>query len=112
MECGSLQQGFAFLPKRLCKVDQVEIAKFFRLTPTSIERHGIRVPRARVRTGYNEQMKHVANNLYQPEFFQDDIFIDTDDVEHPSQNASSWFDGVDTPLSKISLKPDQMTACK
>ncbi|KAJ8656435.1 hypothetical protein O0I10_007758 [Lichtheimia ornata] len=92
VECGSLQQGFAFLPKRLCKVDQVEIARFFRLTPTSIERHGIRVPRAR------------------PEFFQDDIFIDTADVEHPSQNASSWFDGVDTPLSKISLKPDQMTA--
>lgn len=92
VECGSLQQGFAFLHKRLCKVDQVEIARFLRLTPTSIERHGIRVPRAR------------------PEFFQDDIFIDTSDVEHPAQDASTWFDGVDKPLSKISLKPDQMTS--
>lgn len=63
MECGSLQQGFAFLHKRLCKVDQVEIARFLRLTPTSIERHGIRVPRARVKLNTTTNI-HVANDRF------------------------------------------------
>lgn len=44
----SLQQGFAFLPKRACNVKDIEIDKFYRLTPTNIEVVGVRVPRARV----------------------------------------------------------------
>lgn len=48
IEAGSLQQGFAFLPKRLCDVKDIEIDKFYRLTPANIEVVGVRVPRARV----------------------------------------------------------------
>jgi coronin-7 len=51
IEAGSLQQGFAFLPKRVCDVKDIEIDKFYRLTPTNIEVVGVRVPRARV-SGY------------------------------------------------------------
>lgn len=49
IEAGTLQQGFSFLPKRKCDVKSIEIAKFYRLTPTNIETVGVRVPRARVR---------------------------------------------------------------
>jgi coronin-7 len=48
IEAGSLQQGFAFLPKKVCNVKEIEIAKFYRLTSTSIEPVGVHVPRARV----------------------------------------------------------------
>lgn len=48
IEAGSLQQGFSFLPKRECNIKEIEIAKFYRLTPTNIEIVGVRVPRARV----------------------------------------------------------------
>jgi coronin-7 len=48
IEAGSLQQGFSFLPKRECNVKDIEIAKFYRLTPNNIEVVGVRVPRARV----------------------------------------------------------------
>jgi coronin-7 len=47
-ESGTLQQGIAFLPKRHCNVKEIEIGKFYRLTPTNIETVGIKVPRARV----------------------------------------------------------------
>ncbi|KAI8884390.1 DUF1900-domain-containing protein [Backusella circina FSU 941] len=90
IEAGSLQQGFAFMPKMDCNVKDIEIDKFYRLTPTNIEPVGVRVPRAR------------------PEYFQDDIFIPTLDILNPSQSASSWFSGKDQQLSRISLKPDDM----
>lgn len=48
IESASLQQGFAFLPKRVCDIKDIEIDKFYRLTPTNIELVGVRVPRARV----------------------------------------------------------------
>lgn len=48
IEGASLQQGFAFLPKTDCNVKDIEIDKFYRLTPTNIETVGVRVPRARV----------------------------------------------------------------
>ncbi|KAI8141932.1 hypothetical protein BJV82DRAFT_645071 [Fennellomyces sp. T-0311] len=92
IEGATLQQGLAFLPKRLCNIKETEIARFYRLTPTSIEPYGVRVPRAR------------------PEYFQDDIFIDTPDYEHPAQGAKSWFDGEDKELNRISLQPEGMTA--
>ncbi|KAI9496400.1 hypothetical protein BDB00DRAFT_117680 [Zychaea mexicana] len=91
IEGTTLQQGLVFLPKRLCHVKETEIARFYRLTPTSIEPYGVRVPRAR------------------PEYFQDDIFIDTPDYEHPAQDAKSWFDGEDTELKRVSLQPEGMT---
>ncbi|KAI8374237.1 uncharacterized protein BYT42DRAFT_575596 [Radiomyces spectabilis] len=91
IEAGTLQQGFAFLPKRVCNVKEIEIDKFYRLTPTLIETVGVRVPRAR------------------PEYFQDEIFVDTPDVEHPAQDSASWFEGNDKHLNCISLKPEDMT---
>lgn len=48
IEGTTLQQGFAFLPKKTCHVKDIEIDRFYRLTPTSIEPVGVRVPRARV----------------------------------------------------------------
>ncbi|KAI7893151.1 uncharacterized protein EV154DRAFT_502633 [Mucor mucedo] len=91
IESASLQQGFAFLPKRACNVKEIEIDKFYRLTPTHIEVVGVRVPRAR------------------PEYFQDDIFVPTPDIERPAQNAASWFNGDDKQLELISLQPEGMT---
>ncbi|KAI8329747.1 hypothetical protein BC941DRAFT_442318 [Chlamydoabsidia padenii] len=91
MEFGSLQQGFAFLPKRHCNVKELEIDKFYRLTSTTIEPVGIHVPRAR------------------PEFFQDDIFIPTLDVEHSTHDATDWIQGKDKSLERISMQPQDMT---
>ncbi|KAI8092155.1 uncharacterized protein B0P05DRAFT_524970 [Gilbertella persicaria] len=91
IEASSLQQGFAFLPKRACNVKEVEIDKFYRLTPTNIEVVGVRVPRAR------------------PEFFQDDIFVPTLDTEHPAQDAANWFKNENKQLNRISLQPNDMS---
>ncbi|KAG1055944.1 hypothetical protein G6F43_002125 [Rhizopus delemar] len=90
IEAGSLQQGFAFLPKKVCNVKEIEIAKFYRLTSTSIEPVGVHVPRAR------------------SEYFQDDIFVPTLDTDHYSQEACDWFNGNDKELNVISLQPKEM----
>ncbi|KAI9483481.1 MAG: hypothetical protein EXX96DRAFT_558330, partial [Benjaminiella poitrasii] len=91
IEGTTLQQGFAFLPKRTCNVRDIEIDHFYRLTPNSIEPVGVRVPRAR------------------PEYFQDDIFVPTSDIEHPAQDAASWFSGENKQTELISLQPEDMT---
>lgn len=91
IEAGTLQQGFSFLPKRECDVISIEIAKFYRLTPTNIETVGVRVPRAR------------------PEYFQDDIFVPTAVTDRPAQDAASWFKGENKQLERISLQPEGMT---
>ncbi|KAG2226914.1 hypothetical protein INT45_010193, partial [Circinella minor] len=92
IEGTTLQQSLVFMPKRLCNIKETEIARFYRLTPTSIEPYGARIPRAR------------------PEYFQDDIFIDTPDYEHAAQDAKSWFNGEDKELNRISLQPKDMMA--
>ncbi|KAK4519787.1 IRG-type G domain-containing protein [Mucor velutinosus] len=91
IEGTTLQQGFAFLPKKTCHVKDIEIDRFYRLTPNSIEPVGVRVPRAR------------------PEFFQDDIFVPTLDLDHPAQEAANWFKGDNKQLGKISLQPEDMS---
>ncbi|KAI8992251.1 hypothetical protein BDB01DRAFT_841611 [Pilobolus umbonatus] len=91
IETSSLQQGFSFFPKRYCNVMDVEIDKLVRLTPTHIETIGIRVPRAR------------------PEYFQDDIFVPTPNIEKPGQSASDWIAGNDASLELISLQPKETT---
>lgn len=58
IESASLQQGFAFLSKRACNVKDIEIDKFYRLTPTNIEVVGVRVPRARVSTCTDSYFMH------------------------------------------------------
>ena len=59
IESISLQQGFSFMPKRECNVKDIEIAKFYRLTPTNIEIVGVRVPRARVKWGLIDCVNYV-----------------------------------------------------
>merc|ERR1719245_2739603 len=51
-----LHQGLAFLPKNVCSVRDVEFAKAYRLTDTSIEPISFTVPRVKTN------------------FFQDDLF--------------------------------------
>lgn len=48
----------------------------------------------------------------QPEYFQDDVFVPTPDVEHPAQDAECWFKGENKQLEVISLQPKDMTECK
>ncbi|KAI8064725.1 hypothetical protein BC940DRAFT_90171 [Gongronella butleri] len=91
LEFGSLQQGFAFLPKQMADIKEVELQKYYRLTPNAIELVGARIPRAR------------------PEFFQDDIFVPTLDTTTPALDAAAWCKGDDTPLNRISLQPEGMT---
>ena len=45
----------------------------------------------------------------QPEFFQNDIYLDTADVETASMTASEWLSGQNKPSRKISLQPQGMT---
>lgn len=44
----SPSQGFAFLPKYLCDVKEVEFAKAYRLTQTTVEPVSFTIPRVRV----------------------------------------------------------------
>ncbi|KAF9286035.1 Coronin-7 [Mortierella alpina] len=94
LEQGSLQQDVAYLPKRYCDVRAIELAKMYRLTYNSVEVIRVSVPR-------NKQ-----------EFFQDDLFPDTVDVETASMEADDFFSGkaVDRPLKKIQLCPADMTS--
>ncbi|CAO3573663.1 unnamed protein product [Mortierella alpina] len=94
LELGSLQQDVAYLPKRCCDVRAIELAKMYRLTYNSVEVIRVSVPR-------NKQ-----------EFFQDDLFPDTIDVETASMEADEFFSGAttDRALKKISLCPWDMTS--
>ena len=73
---GSLQVGLAFLPKRVVDISKVEVAVALRLTPQSIMRVGFSIPRARA------------------EFFQDDIYKSTRDVEHSIASIDDWMQGI------------------
>jgi coronin-7 len=42
------------------------------------------------------------------EFFQDDIFIPTRDLESSSLSAQQWFDGEDKDPKLIDLRPSDM----
>ncbi|KAF9580394.1 Coronin-7 [Lunasporangiospora selenospora] len=92
LEQGTLQQDVAYLPKRYCNVKEIELAKMYRLTYNSVEVIGVSVPRNK------------------KEYFQDELFPDTVDVETPSLEASEFFAGqnVLARLKKISLCPPDM----
>ncbi|RUS18182.1 hypothetical protein BC937DRAFT_89067 [Endogone sp. FLAS-F59071] len=62
----------------------------YRLTPTSVEIIGVRVPRSRT------------------DFFQDDIFMPTHDVETPALSASAWLAGENKELARVDLRPANM----
>jgi hypothetical protein len=43
-----------------------------------------------------------------PEFFQDDIYVDTLDIEHSLLSAQEWLDGNKVDGRYISLRPEGM----
>ncbi|KAG0211243.1 Coronin-7 [Mortierella sp. NVP41] len=92
LEQGSLQQDVAYLPKRYCNVKEIELAKMYRLTYNSVEIIRVSVPRNK------------------KEFFQDDLFPDTVDVETPSLEAADFFAGKgrDVAPRRIHLCPSDM----
>jgi hypothetical protein len=91
---GSPQLGVSFFPKRMVDVKKVEVAKGLRLTAKSIEEVAFSIPRNK------------------PDFFQDDIYVETFDVERSATTAQEWLDGGDTAQGYISLKPEGMTPRK
>ena len=109
-EHATLQAGFAFLPKARNDVRAVEVLHALRLTPHTVEVVSFSVPRARV-------SRHVASStssradvlVAQVEFFQDDVFVHTRDVETPSLSAAEWAAGKDVRLAMLDLRPTDMT---
>ncbi|KAJ3091287.1 Coronin-7 [Quaeritorhiza haematococci] len=90
----SIQQGAAFLPKRYCDVKIVEVLKGWRLTQTNIEELSFTVPRLK------------------KEFFQDDLFPRTRDVETPAYKTFEDWVAATEPLQAqptIDLLPSDMT---
>ncbi|GAA5898964.1 hypothetical protein JCM8208_005439 [Rhodotorula glutinis] len=89
-EAGGLQSGWAFLPKARGDVRKVEIVKGLRLTPSTIEVVAFTVPRAKA------------------DFFQNDIFVPTRNVEKPSMTVAEYLEGENRPLEVIDLRPEGM----
>ncbi|KAI1296084.1 Coronin-7 [Mortierella claussenii] len=92
LEQTTLQQDVAYLPKRYCNVRELELAKMYRLTYNSVEVIRVSVPRSK------------------REFFQDDLFPDTVDVESATMEAEAFFGGAaaNAQVKRISLCPSDM----
>ncbi|WVF72470.1 hypothetical protein IAT40_007285 [Kwoniella sp. CBS 6097] len=88
---GSPQVGVVFMPKRMVDVKKVEVAKALRLTAKTLEEVTFTIPRNK------------------PEFFQDDIYQDTVDVESTVISSADWLSGKDASPKRISLQPEGMT---
>jgi len=87
-----LHQGLAFLPKNVVDVKNVEFARAYRLTNTTIEPISFTVPR--VKTVY----------------FQDDLFPDTKVLWEPTLSAEEWIQGSQKQAPLVSLCPEGMLA--
>ena len=85
-----LHQGFAFLPKIVCNVRDVEFARAYRITDNTIEPISFTVPR--VRTA----------------FFQDDLFPPTRILWEPTLPASEWYGGSVKEAERMDLMPQGM----
>ena len=83
------QVGVAVLHKTTVNVKDVEIARAYKLTQTTIEPISFTVPRTK------------------KELFQDDIYTPTLSSE-PSNDAQTWFNGIDKAPKEISLQPAGM----
>lgn len=46
------------------------------------------------------------------EYFQDDLFPPAVKTWVPSMTSSEWISGIDKPLERVDLMPDDMTPCK
>lgn len=78
------QRGICFLPKRACAINEVEVARAFKVTPTMVEPISFKVPR-------------------KSDVFQADLFPDTVGCE-PALSASEWWSGKNGVPKTISLE--------
>jgi len=78
------QRGLGFLPKRACNVNEVEVARGFKLHNTLIEPISFVVPR-------------------KTDAFQDDLFPDAINGE-PSLTCDEFFSGKNADPKRVSLK--------
>lgn len=92
-EHGTLQSGISFLPKQRNNIKGIEVLRALRLTPQTVEIVSFTVPRAKV------------------EFFQDDIFVSTRDLETPTLSIEHWVKGKNTPPQFIDLRPEGAKLC-
>ena len=84
-------QELSFFPKVSCQVREVEVVRGVRLTQSSLEGFGFKVPRVRT------------------EFFQDDLFAPTRVTWEPLLTADEWLAGKKPEIRRVSLQPDGMT---
>ncbi|KAI6653217.1 Coronin-7 isoform X5 [Oopsacas minuta] len=87
----SQSQELYFFPKVACQVRDSEVVRGVRLTQSSLELFGFKVPRVR------------------NEFFQDDLFPPTQPTWEPVLTAEEWLSGKKPELRTVSLQPDGMT---
>jgi len=85
------QVGLAMLPKSVCNIRNIEVARFLKLTKTQVQPIIFSVPRNKT------------------EFFQDDIFVPTPDG-NPAMTADEWFSGKNTAVNLLNLQPADMVA--
>ena len=86
-------QGLAFIPHKNClNVKEVEFARAYRLTLTTITPISFTVPR-------------IKSN-----YFQDDIFPPTRALWTPAVGGSAWARGDDTQPAWVSLRPPGMSS--
>ncbi|KAJ3319789.1 Coronin-2B [Boothiomyces sp. JEL0866] len=77
-------RGICFLPKRACAINEVEVAKIFKVHPTMVEPISFKVPR-------------------KSDLFQSDLFPDTIGP-NPSLTAAEWLSGKTAGPKLISLE--------
>ncbi|XP_060082621.1 coronin-7-like [Ylistrum balloti] len=85
-----LHQAFSFLPKITCNPKEVEFARAWRLTSTSVEPVSFTVPRVKM------------------EYFQDDLFPDTQVTWEPTMTSAEWISGLNNQPRTISVQPAGM----
>lgn len=89
-EHGSLQSALSFLPKRALDVTKVEVARCYRLTPSSIQLVSFTIPRAKL------------------DFFQDDVYPPTLDTSHAALSSAEYASGKTAQPAYFSLRPAGM----
>ncbi|CAI8046122.1 Coronin-7 [Geodia barretti] len=88
--CGSPHQAVSYLPKYLCDVKRVEIARAVRLCKATVEPIFFKVPRTRT------------------EYFQDDVYPETRVTWEAALTSQEWLSGEDGVQSSLSLRPHDM----
>ena len=88
-------QGVSFMPKRVLNVREMEVARCWMLTPNHIEPVSFTIPRTR------------------REYFHDDIFPVSRDLEQATMSSAEWFAGAEerVPEKSVNLLPAGMTKC-